>query len=211
VDGGRQVEAHESFAARVLASPPRLGQVRLVAVDGFAGSGKTTFAGRLGAALGAQVVHTDDLLEGWADPASFWPRLEAWVLAPLRAGRSGRYRRYDWLHERFAERWHDVPVAPALVIEGVTSARRAIRPELTLSVWVDAPKGLRLSRGIARDGERLRPQWEAWQAAEEAHVAVDRTPDHLDLVVDGRATPAAHVAAEPRAVRLTSPRDLYSS
>ena len=73
----------------MLAAPPRLGPVRLVAVDGFAGSGKTTFAGRLAEALGAQVLHTDDLLEGWVDTVSFWPRLEEWVLAPLRAGRPG--------------------------------------------------------------------------------------------------------------------------
>lgn len=154
-------------------------------MDGFAGSGKTTFAGRLGAALGAQVMHTDDLLEGWGEPASFWPRLEEWVLAPLRAGQPGRYRRYDWLHERFGSRWHEVPVAPALVLEGVTSARAAIRPALTLSVWVDAPEAVRTVRGIDRDGERLRPQWEAWQRAEASHVTTDHTPERVDLVVDG--------------------------
>ncbi|MDQ3112696.1 MAG: hypothetical protein M3Q84_01165 [Actinomycetota bacterium] len=180
-----RVETYAALAARVLAAPPRLGPVRLVAVDGFAGSGKTTFAARLGAALEAQIVHTDDLLEGWAEPTSFWPRLEAWVLAPLRAGQPGRYRRYDWLHEKFGARWREVPVAASLVIEGVSSARAAIRPELTLSVWVAAPKAVRLERGIARDGERLRPQWEAWQGAEESHVAVDHTPERTDLVVDG--------------------------
>jgi len=186
-----RVETYAALAARVLAAPPRLGPVRLVAVDGFAGSGKTTFAGRLGAALGAQVIHTDDLLEGWTDTESFWTRLEEWVLEPLREGQPGHYRRYDWLHERFGDRWHDVPVTHALVIEGVTSARAAIRPELALSVWVEAPKSVRMVRGLARDGERLRPQWEAWQLAEEAHVAADRTPDHVDLVVDGcRVVPA---------------------
>ena len=178
------METYAALAATILSAPPRLGSVRLVAIDGFAGSGKTTFAGLLGSTLGAQVVHTDDLLEGWTDTVSFWPRLEDWVLAPLRSGRPGRYRRYDWGREEFAE-WHDVPLASVLIVEGVTSARAAIRPELTLGIWIDAPKSVRTARGIARDGEVLRPRWEAWQVAEEAHAASDRTPESVDLVVDG--------------------------
>jgi len=129
-------------------------------------------------------VHTDDLLDGWTEPAGFWPRLEEWVLEPLRSGRPGRYRRYDWAQAAFAE-WHDVPVAPVLVIEGVTVARAEVRPELTLSVWIDAPAEIRLVRGIARDGEALRPQWMRWMAGEEVHVRADRTPELADVVVDG--------------------------
>lgn len=178
------VETLDRLARRVLDSPPSLGPVRLVAVDGFAGAGKTTLAGRLGHALGAQVVHTDDLLGGWVDTVGFWARLERWVLAPLRDGRPGRYRRYDWDRASFAE-WHDVPLAPALVVEGVTSARAVVRPECTLSLWVEAPKALRTARGVARDGELVLPEWLAWQDREEAHVRADRTPQHVDLVVDG--------------------------
>ena len=112
------------LAALIMGRPARLGRTRLVAVDGFAGSGKSTFAERLARELGAPVLHTDDLLEGWTDMVSFWPRLEAWVLDPLRQGRPGRYRRYDWLHQRFAERWHD--------IEGPTRRRVA---SYGLAVW----------------------------------------------------------------------------
>ncbi|NDZ89225.1 hypothetical protein G3I23_27350, partial [Streptomyces sp. SID10115] len=42
--------------------PPSCGPVRLVAVDGHAGSGKSTFAGRLAEALGgAPVLRLDDI------------------------------------------------------------------------------------------------------------------------------------------------------
>jgi uridine kinase len=188
VEGGEQDQTYAALATRVLTARPRLGSVRLVAIDGFAGSGKSTFAARLAEALGAQVVHTDDLLEGWGDVVSFWPRLEEWILAPLRSGRAGRYRRYDWERGEFAE-WHDVPVASALILEGVSSARAAIRPELSLSVWVDAPKDVRTARGIARDGEVMRSHWEDWQVAEEAHARNDRTADAVDLVVNGDTGP----------------------
>jgi uridine kinase len=182
------------LARCVLAAPARLGPVRVIAVDGPAGSGKTTFATRLTAALraaGARVVevHTDDLLKGWGDIVGFWPRLEKQVLAPLRRGEPAAYRAYDWVAGRFEDRWRAVPVPDVLVLDGVTSAREAIRPELSLAVFVRADDELRLARGLSRDGEALRPQWQRWMADEAAHFAADRTADHADLVVDGAAEP----------------------
>jgi uridine kinase len=167
--------------------------LRRGAVAAPAGSGKTTFAARLAAALrvaGARVeeIHTDDLLEGWTDLVSFWPRLEEWVLAPLRRGEPGRYRAYDWINRRFGAGWLPVPVPDVLIVEGVTSARAAIRAELTLGVFVTAWRELRLTRGIARDGEALRAEWERWMVGEDRHFALDGTAARVDLVVDGAPT-----------------------
>jgi hypothetical protein len=189
---------YADLARAVLGAPARLGGVRLVAVDGPAGAGKTTFAGRLAAALraaGATVaeVHTDDLLDGWTDPVACWPRLEEWVLAPLRRGEPGGYRRYDWHAGRFGDEWVRVPVPDVLVVEGVTSARAAAGGHPTLAVWVSAARELRLARGLARDGPALRPQWLRWMADEEAHFAADETEARADLAVDG-APEVAHDA-----------------
>jgi hypothetical protein len=183
---------HGELAARVLSGPARLGRVRLVAVDGGTGAGKTTFADRLAEALrngGATVeeIHTDDLLDGWDDMVTFWPRLEHDVLAKLRAGQPGSYRRYDWHTGRFGDDKVPVPVPDVLMLEGVTSARRAIRAELTLGVFVTAPRDLRLARSLARDGEEFRSHLLRWLAAEEAHFAADRTVDGVDVLVDGAA------------------------
>jgi hypothetical protein len=188
-DPGAWAERYADLAARVRRAPARLGPVRLVAVDGPAGAGKTTFAGRLAAALTVagsivEEIHTDDLLAGWTDIVSFWPRLDECVLAPLRRGQPGSYRRFDWSIGRFAE-LVAVPVPDVLVLEGVTSARAVIRPELTLSVFVVAPRELRLERGIRRDGPALRPQWLRWSAEEDAHFAGDSTVESADLLVDG--------------------------
>lgn len=178
------------LAARVLAAPARLGGVRFVAVDGRAGSGKTTFARRLAEALraaGAEVaeLHVDDLLDGWSDLDGYWTRLECGVLAPLRGGVDGAYRRYDWHRGRFEPDWAAVAVPEVLLLEGVGSARARARPELSLSVFVTAPREIRLARGLARDGESLRGEWTRWMGLEDAHFATDRTATTVDLVVDG--------------------------
>lgn len=189
------VEAYATLARRVLAGPARLGRTRLVAVDGPSGAGKSVFTARLADALAGlpdggrpPVVHTDDLLDGWDDQFTFWTRLEERVLTPLRAGRPGSYRRYSWVRRAFLPREVPVPVAPVLLLEGVSAARAAIRPELTLSVQVTAPDPVRLRRALDRDGAHLLAELRRWHAGEAAHFATDRTADAVDLVVDGAPT-----------------------
>ncbi|WP_264031567.1 uridine kinase [Cellulosimicrobium sp. SH8] len=160
---------------------------RLVVIDGPAGSGKTTLAAQLGGALPAQVLHMDDLYEGWRGLEPAWSRLEEWVLAPLAAGRPGRYRRFDWALDRFAE-WHDVAPAPYLVVEGCGAGRREADDVAALRVWVEAPDDVRLRRGLDRDGEDQREHWLAWMADERAHYARNASRERADVVLDGWGT-----------------------
>jgi uridine kinase len=179
--GDRRVESFRSLAESILALP---GGVRLVAVDGYGGAGKSTFAARLGAALGgAAVVHTDDFATGESG-VEWWPRLEREVIVPLLAGEAARYRRWDWEAKRLAE-WHTVEPMAAVVIEGVSSARRAAADRLAYVIWVEAPAELRLERGLQRDGREALSSWDAWMAEEVAHFAQDGTRARCDLVVDG--------------------------
>jgi cytidylate kinase len=199
-------EVLAGLVRRVRDAAPRLGPVagagtprpgedaapatRLVVVDGPAGSGKTTLAAQLGAALGGQVLHMDDLYEGWSGLEPAWDRLDAWVLRPLAAGRTGRYRRFDWGLDRFAE-WHDVPPAPYLVVEGCGAARLEADDVASLRVWVEAPDDLRLRRGLDRDGVEAREHWLAWMDAEREHYARNRTRERADVRLDAFGRPAA--------------------
>lgn len=184
---------HEDAAGVVvpllLSAPRRLGPVRLVAVDGPAGSGKTTLAAAVvsrcaEAGLRGHVLHMDDLYEGWSGlEGDLWPRLAAQVLEPLRRGLPGRFQRYDWVAGRFDD-WVDVPVPDVLVLEGCGSGRRAAAPDLSLLVWVEADDATRLARGLDRDGQAALPQWERWMRDEAAHYAREDTRGRADARVD---------------------------
>ncbi|HEY6748907.1 MAG TPA: hypothetical protein VI357_24720 [Mycobacteriales bacterium] len=155
-----RVETFAELAARIRALPPAGGlRTRIVAVDGRGAAGKTTFAARLAAALGdPPVVHTDDVHARVGHP--WWPALEGDMLAPLTAGGP------------------DV-----LIIEGVSSSRRAITGRLAYGIWLHVPTGPRLARGIDRDGPDA--DWAAYEAEEDAFFAADPAQDRADLVVDG--------------------------
>jgi uridine kinase len=174
--------------ARELLARPLAHGARLVAVDGAAGSGKSTFARALADALGgAPIVPIDDFL-AWDDLTEFWPRLEREVLEPLFAGRSIRYQQRDWRNDNLGRGlggFRDVPFSETLVLEGIGAGRRAVAARLSYLVWVDAPAALRFERGIARDGEGARALWEGFMPGEEAFHDAEGTRDRADLRVDG--------------------------
>lgn len=191
------LQSLDDLAQTILARPARLGGVHLVVLDGPAGSGKTTLAARLQAAFdrspGSPVtalVHLDDLYEGWsglrADRGSGTPtrRLTADLLLPLAAGRSGRWRRYDWGRAAFAE-WHTVEVPAVLLLEGCGAADPSFDAWTSARFWVQAPRELRIRRGHERDGAQMTAHWQAWQDEEDALFRADRTKERADWLVDG--------------------------
>ncbi len=182
--GSPMVRTFADLATEVRGRPPRCGPLRLVAIDGPGGSGKSVFARRLASALGgAPIVSTDDFAS-WSNPTGWWPRLERELLGPLCRGGPARYRVYDWERRRLGG-VRDVPAAEVVILEGVSSARRAVSDRLSYAIWLEAPATTRLARGIARDGDPMRAQWKRWMAAEDRFYASDPIVERADLVVDG--------------------------
>jgi uridine kinase len=163
------------------------GRPGLVAVDGPSGAGKSTFAARLARALDAPVVPMDDFVS-WDDFAGWWPRLEEQVLAPYLAGRPVTYQRRDWTGDPLGGglgAWRELPTSRFLVLEGVTSSRREVADRLDYAVWVDAPRAVRLRRGVDRDGHEMRPRWLSWMEREVSFFDQDNARDRADLRVNG--------------------------
>ncbi len=173
-------------APAVLPGPAGPASGRLLCVDGRAGSGKTALAAALASRVegSLRILHMDDLYEGWSGLDDLAERLRDAVVAPLAAGGLGRYRRWDWSADAWAEE-HTVAPVDLLVLEGVGSGTPALDPWRSLLVWVDAPPALRRRRGIARDGPGLATAWPGWTASEDRVLARDRTRGRADVLVDG--------------------------
>ncbi|MFF3248602.1 uridine kinase [Streptomyces sp. NPDC002870] len=163
--------------------PPSCGPVRLIGIDGHAGSGKSTFAARLAAAVGddVPVLHLDDLatheeLFAWTD------RMLTQVIDPLAHGRRAHYDPYDWNLRRFGPP-HALEPAPVVLIEGVGAGRRALRPYLALLLWMERDAEESWQRGRQRDGSGLSAFWDGWTMAETRHFAADPSRPFADALV----------------------------
>jgi uridine kinase len=178
---------------------PRRRRTLLVGIDGRGASGRSTFARALEASADeVTVVEYDDFYlplaerlarAARADPeigGNFdWRRLRDQVLDPVVRDEPGRYRRYDWLGDRLAE-WHSVPVGGILIVEGNYSTRAELVGYYDYTVWIDAPRELRLERGVRRGGENTRHRWlTEWMPEEDRYVEAEDPATRVDLLLDG--------------------------
>lgn len=73
-----------------------------------------------------------------------------------------------------------------MIVEGVSSMRMELRAYWDLAIWVTCTRERRLERGIARDGETKRSQWEdVWMPEEDKYVSEQRPDQRADFVVSG--------------------------
>jgi uridine kinase len=176
----------------------------LVGIDGTGGSGKSALAsglaGRLRGTRQVTVVHGDDFYRPMAasdrlllSPSQGyeqyfdWQRLRDQVLVPLAGGTVARYQRYDWATgELGADDMAEVPRSGLVLVEGVYSARPELADYYDLTIWVEAPRALCLSRVRERGHDHGPGDWDArWRSAEEHYLAATGPATRLDLVVRG--------------------------
>ncbi|MER5889821.1 hypothetical protein ABT160_38850 [Streptomyces sp. NPDC001941] len=170
------------LAASLRACAPSCGPVRLVAVDGHAGSGKSTFAALLAARLGgAPVLRTDDIASH--DALFAWTgRLREQVLEPFARGEDAAFAPYDWRRGAFGAA-RALPAAPVVLVEGVGTGRRELRPWLARLLWMERGPEDSWRRGRRRDGPEQAAFWEGWTVAETRHFAADPSRPFADTLV----------------------------
>jgi len=178
------VAAVDVVAAHARAKGPRCGNVTVIAVDGPAGSGKTTLAGKLALVCEAQLLHMDDLYPGWDGLRAAGTGVRK-ILTDLAAGNVAVYQRYDWDVQDYRETRVLQPRG-ILVIEGVGSVRTEYLDRLSTVVLVDEPDPQeRLRRGLERDGADAEPHWRKWMREEaELHREVE-LPRRADIRING--------------------------
>ena len=163
------------------------GSARVIAIDGPAGSGKTTLADELNNLLPVcKVVHMDDLYDGWNQDliTELQLRIETQILKPISLGHKASFKTYDW-HLGLFTKTQTIDYPDFLILEGVGAANPKLRNYFALSIWVETEPTLLLDRLIARDGQQLRDQLVTWQAHEAEYFKVLDVRSSVDLVVRG--------------------------
>lgn len=176
---------------------PRRFDSLLVGLDGRGGSGKTTFATALAAALPTvQVVAIDDFYiphelrgdvvaaeETTTDDTDV-ERLRRDVLLPLSSGQPPRYRRWDWAESRLGD-WRELALGGVVLIEGAGVLSLELRREWDDHLWMSCPRELRIERGLARDGDAQRELWEQrWLPAGDRYERMHRPSEAAAVVFD---------------------------
>ena len=135
--------------ARALAAPPTLGTGRLICIDGLAGSRQDDAGPRLAElAPEAVVLGTDEMLEaGAACPA--WGSRSRRCCARSRRDARAPWRPLGLVH---ADGWAEtrtIEPGPLLVLGASAPAAASCRHLVTLLVWMEAERDVRLARGLA--------------------------------------------------------------
>jgi len=141
----------------------------VILIDGRSGAGKSTLARIVTARRGGELLALDSVYPGWDGLDAGVRLVTDGVLRPRKAGRAGRWHRWDWDRHRTAEA-HDVPAEGTLVVEGSGILTPESRALSDVQVWLESPAISRRRRALDRDGDVYRPHWDQWAAQEEAHL-----------------------------------------
>jgi uridine kinase len=159
--------------------------VTLLAIDGPAGAGKTTFAAKLEEELSlkgtVRVIHMDDLYNGWENALSnpLSEILDRISTAHL-AGREFVIKIFNW-HTMTFDREEKIAPTDYLIIEGVGAAQQIVRETGATTYWLEIEPEIGLQRVLNRDGAHIEVQMRQWQVDQEKHFARDETRENCEF------------------------------
>lgn len=171
----------------ILTQNARCGKTHVIAIDGAAGSGKTTLACELSLALSLEhsivVIHLDDIYEGWDDAlgSSLTSKLKN-LLVAISQGKSFTLPIFDWSIGAFSSQKVISP-SDVLIIEGVGSAQAVVRPWTAATIWLDVAANEGLRRVLDRDGDSIVSEMVRWQLREAEHFYSDQTRENADFIL----------------------------
>jgi len=153
----------------------------LIAIDGPAGSGKTSLANQLASNLkSATTIHMDDLYPGWEGLSLGADYLNRFILEPLTKKLTASWQQWDWSKNQRGA-WMEFSGGTPLIIEGCGSLSDRASSEAFLRIWLEAKEPVRQSRWLEREGNL--DKFEMWAAQELDFYAREKSASLADLVI----------------------------
>ena len=172
-------------------APLSCGQSTVIAIDGPAGSGKTSLASRISEQLAAMdkssaTIHMDDLYHGWSDAlgATLTQKIEQSVIPGLASGQVYHLPRFDWNEGKEGGLRTYLP-SEIVLIEGVGAGQRSLRNCEALLIWIEVPDELGLERVLSRDGSEISALVEQFQIDQAAHFLQEGTAQAAEFRLNG--------------------------
>ena len=167
--------------------------VRVIAIDGRAASGKTTKAALLSAMLNAPVIHMDDFFlppllrtpERLALPGGnvHYERFAEEVVPSLKSGKAFAYRIFDCGQMDFAG-FREIPAAPIRIVEGSYAHHPALGDYADLRVFTSVDEQEQMARILRRNGEKMAEMFRSrWIPMEEKYFASFGIREKADVVL----------------------------
>ena len=168
-------------------------ELRIIAIDGRAASGKSTKAELLSSILGAPVIHMDDFFlppalrteDRLAQPGGnvHYERFAEEVLPGLQSDATFSYRIFDCSRMDF-HGTRSIPAAPIRIVEGSYAHHPALGDYADLRVFSTVDKQEQMARILRRNGEKMaemfRGRWIPMEEAYFRHFAI-REKAHICL------------------------------
>jgi uridine kinase len=190
-----EILTFSELAKKVVNAAPKHRQ-RMIAIDG-GGAGKTTFASCLQNEIaGSFIVKIDDFYRPpqlrspivstqTINPNFDWDRFRTLVLEAIKNNNPVCYQLYDFKIGTLSGNIVQVPRDATIIVEGVWSLQQAFMDFYDYRIWLEAPAETRLERGMLRDGEGMRKEWEQeWIPADQYYQKTSKPHLHADCVVD---------------------------
>lgn len=167
----------------------------VIAVSGFGGSGKSTFANLLGKEINAPVIDVDSFMKdrtitnytNWE--VIDFDRLEREVLIPFTEGKNPiQYGHFDWGKNEIVEK-KEALHSRRIIIEGVGLFRPNLVKYFAFKIWIDCLVEDAIARGKKRDREEYKnPQDENWNGVwkknDKEYFAAYKPKEIADSVID---------------------------
>jgi uridine kinase len=159
----------------------------IIAIDGPAGAGKTTLARELSLAfspkISVQVIHMDDLYDGWDNALSKdLSKILQYLADQHESSSPAKIQRYNWLRSAFEES-EELPVCDLLILEGVGSADKDLQYRFAALIWMEIDPADGLKRVLDRDGAQVQDQMQKWLTTQAQHFLQHSTREKADFIL----------------------------